>query len=126
MLAINHKVMYCCISTSMLYKLSFTAIEGDQSEIYQELCKKERQLRRMGALDTEVDNLPGSRIPLPNTLLGMMGNVRTIDRRQKEEAERRIKDLEMQGGFKDDIGKIIMSEYRESVDGKNGKQVLKI
>jgi hypothetical protein len=49
-----------------------------------------------------------------------MGNVRTIDRRQKEEAERRIKELEMQGGFKDDIGKIIMSEYRESVDGKNG------
>ncbi|XP_055999875.1 trichohyalin-like isoform X3 [Ostrea edulis] len=105
-----------------------SSIEGDQSEIYQELCKKERQLRRMGALDTEVDNLPGSRIPLPNTLLGMMGNVRTIDRRQKEEAERRIKDLEMQGGFKDDIGKIIMSEYRESVDGDSscGAALLKI
>lgn len=49
----------------------------------------------------------------------MMGNVRTKDRKQKEEAEKRIKDLEMQGHFKDEIGKIIMAEYREALDGKH-------
>lgn len=47
----------------------------------------------------------------------MMGNVRTKDRKQKEEAEKRIKDL--QGHFKDEIGKIIMAEYREALDGKH-------
>lgn len=49
----------------------------------------------------------------------MMGNVRTKDRKQKEEAEKRIRDLEMQGHFKDEIGKIIMAEYREALDGKH-------
>lgn len=56
---------------------------------------------------------------LPYSLFGMMGNVRTKDRKQKEEAEKRIKDLEMQGHFKDEIGKIIMAEYREALDGKH-------
>lgn len=56
---------------------------------------------------------------LPYSLLGMMGNVRTKDRKQKEEAEKRIKDLEMQGHFKNEIGKIIMAEYREALDGKH-------
>lgn len=56
---------------------------------------------------------------LPYSLLGMMGNVRTKDRKQKEEAEKRIKDLEMQGHFKDEIGKIIMAEYKEALDGKH-------
>lgn len=93
-----------------------SAVEGDQSEIFRELCKKERQLRRTGTLGTEVNSLSGARMSLPYSLLGMMGNVRTKDRKQKEEAEKRIKDLEMQGHFKDEIGKIIMAEYREALD----------
>ncbi|XP_062600408.1 trichohyalin-like [Saccostrea cucullata] len=105
-----------------------SAVEGDQSEIYQELCKKERQLRRSGALESEVHSLSGSRIPLPHTLLGIMGNVQTVDKKQKEEAERHIKELEMQGRFRDEIGKIIMSEYMDSLDGDStcGATLVKI
>lgn len=66
-----------------------------------------------------MNSLSGARMSLPYSLLEMMGNVRTKDRKQKEEAEKRIKDLEMQGHFMNEIGKIIMAEYREAVDGKH-------
>ncbi|XP_022298182.2 uncharacterized protein LOC111107326 isoform X1 [Crassostrea virginica] len=105
-----------------------SAVDGDQSEIYQELCKKERQLRRTGALETEVYSLPGARIPLPDSLLGMMGNVRTVEEKQKNEAENHIRNLEMQGHFKDEIGKIIMAQYRDALndDPSCGAALLKL
>lgn len=52
----------------------------------------------------------------------MMGNVRTVEEKQKNEAENHIRNLEMQGHFKDEIGKIIMAQYRDAL---NGKQYLK-
>ncbi|KAK3102812.1 hypothetical protein FSP39_014083 [Pinctada imbricata] len=40
-----------------------STLEGDQAEMYEQLCKQERQLRRQGNFEMEVSSLPGSDLP---------------------------------------------------------------
>jgi len=96
----------------------FLALEGDEPEIYQQLCMQERQLRREGSKPEKAATLPGSKVPLLATITGLMGETWQEDHKQKDKMEELKKDLKSQGMSENEIIATIQQEYQKILQGQ--------
>jgi hypothetical protein len=49
-------------------------MESDRQEIFQQLCREEKQYSREGSLQDRIDGLPGSRLNLAATYIIFLSN----------------------------------------------------
>ena len=92
-------------------------MESDRQEIFQQLCREEKQYSREGSLQDRVASLAGSRLNLVATLTGLMGEVRSLDTRRKEQIQKTREKLQQQGMKESDIDKAIHTEYQGVING---------
>ncbi|XP_033746567.1 trichohyalin-like isoform X2 [Pecten maximus] len=113
------EVKYEMLREKLLYDMASlsSAIDGDQPEIFQQLCSQERQLRREGHFEEQVYTLPGSKVTLNATLTGLMGEVRMENDKQKMKMNEMRKDLKGQGLSDQDIDSAIQAEYQKVIQG---------
>ncbi|XP_069101140.1 trichohyalin-like isoform X2 [Argopecten irradians] len=113
------EVKYDMLREKLLYEMALrsSAIDGDQPEIFQQLCTQERQLRREGHFEEQVYTLPGSKVTLNATLTGLMGEVRLENDKQKTKMDGMRKALKGQGMSDQDVEMAIQAEYQKVIQG---------
>jgi len=93
-------------------------MESDRQEIFQQLCREEKQYSREGSLQDRIDGLPGSRLNLAATLIGLMGEVKSHDIKRKEQVEKTRETMRQQGMKESDTDKAVQTEYQGVISGK--------
>ena len=93
-------------------------MESDRQEIFQQLCREEKQYSREGSLQDRIDGLPGSRLNLAATLIGLMGEVKSHDIKRKEQVEKTRETMRQQGMKESDTDKAVQMEYQGVISGK--------
>ncbi|XP_060082221.1 trichohyalin-like [Ylistrum balloti] len=113
------EVKYEMLRDKLLYEMASlsSAIDGDQPEIFQQLCSQERQLRREGHLEEQINTLPGSKVTLSATLTGLMGEVRMENDKQKMKMNEMRTNLKGQGISDQEIDVAIQTEYQKVIQG---------
>ncbi|OWF34681.1 hypothetical protein KP79_PYT11450 [Mizuhopecten yessoensis] len=113
------EVKYDMLREKLLYEMAAksSAIDGDQPEIFQQLCSQERQLRREGHFEEQVNTLPGSKVDLKATLTGLMGEVRIENDKQKTKMNEIRNNMKGQGISDKEIDLAIQTEYQKVIEG---------
>ncbi|XP_052070817.1 trichohyalin-like isoform X2 [Mytilus californianus] len=110
---------YDKLKSKLLWEMAkmSSAMESDRQEIFQQLCREEKQYSREGSLQDRIGGLSGSRLDLIATLTGLMGEVRSHDLKRREQAEKKRETLGQQGMKEHDINKAIQTEYQGVISG---------
>ncbi|CAC5415797.1 unnamed protein product [Mytilus coruscus] len=110
---------YDKLKSKLLWEMAkmSSAMESDRQEIFQQLCREEKQYSREGSLQDRIGGLSGSRLDLIATLTGLMGEVRSHDLKRREQAEKKRETLGQQGMKEHDIDKAIQTEYQGVISG---------